>query len=117
MFDAYCVCCLFVSVFVDVRLLMSRFEISDCASVRSTALKSGAGEGIRTPDLLITNQLLYRPELRQPDKEQIIALPVPAEQALPAVRDRRLNAISTVSKPAPCVKQAALAVAEPLQTV
>ena len=25
----------------------------------------GAGEGIRTPDLLITNQLLYRPELRQ----------------------------------------------------
>jgi hypothetical protein len=26
----------------------------------------GAGEGIRTPDLLITNQLLYRPELRQP---------------------------------------------------
>jgi hypothetical protein len=28
----------------------------------------GAGEGIRTPDLLITNQLLYRPELRQPDK-------------------------------------------------
>ena len=28
----------------------------------------GAGEGIRTPDLLITNQLLYRTELRQPDK-------------------------------------------------
>ena len=28
----------------------------------------GAGEGIRTPDLLITNQLLYQPELRQPDK-------------------------------------------------
>src|SRR3954468_4739834 len=26
----------------------------------------GAGEGIRTPDLLITNQLLSRPELRQP---------------------------------------------------
>jgi hypothetical protein len=68
-FDAYCVCCLIVSVFVDVRLLMSRFEISDCASVRSTALKSGAGEGIRTPDLLITNQLLYRPELRQPKQK------------------------------------------------
>ena len=26
----------------------------------------GAGEGIRTPDLLITNQLLYQTELRQP---------------------------------------------------
>ena len=42
----------------------------------------GAGEGIRTPDLLITNQLLYRPELRQPDKEQIIALPVPVRQVV-----------------------------------
>jgi hypothetical protein len=31
--------------------------------------KSGAGEGIRTPDLLITNQLLYRPELRQPKQK------------------------------------------------
>ena len=29
----------------------------------------GAGEGIRTPDLLITNQLLYRPELRQPKQK------------------------------------------------
>ena len=29
---------------------------------------TGAGEGIRTPDRLITNQLLYRTELRQPDK-------------------------------------------------
>jgi hypothetical protein len=29
---------------------------------------NGAGEGIRTPDRLITNQLLYRTELRQPDK-------------------------------------------------
>src|SRR5258706_10615389 len=32
-------------------------------------LVSGAGEGIRTPDLLITNQLLYRPELRQPKQK------------------------------------------------
>src|SRR5262245_42638541 len=32
----------------------------------SRILRTGAGEGIRTPDLLITNQLLYRPELRQP---------------------------------------------------
>ena len=30
----------------------------------------GAGEGIRTPDLLITNQLLYQPELRQPDQKR-----------------------------------------------
>ncbi len=30
---------------------------------------TGAGEGIRTPDLLITNQLLYRPELRQPTQK------------------------------------------------
>ena len=86
-------------------------------SLKGGVTVHGAGGGIRTPDLLITNQLLYRPELRQPDKEQIIALPVPAEQALPAVRDRRVTAISTVSKPVPCVKQAALAVAAPLQTV
>ena len=43
-------------------------------------VQTGAGEGIRTPDRLITNQLLYRTELRQPDKEQIIALPVPVRQ-------------------------------------
>jgi hypothetical protein len=33
------------------------------------ATQVGAGEGIRTPDLLITNQLLYRPELRQPKQK------------------------------------------------
>src|SRR6185369_12482898 len=32
---------------------------------------SGAGEGIRTPDRLITNQLLYRTELRQPRQKDI----------------------------------------------
>ncbi len=31
----------------------------------------GAGEGIRTPDRLITNQLLYRTELRQPRQNDI----------------------------------------------
>ena len=40
----------------------------------------GAGEGIRTPDLLITNQLLYQTELRQPNKRGTIARPVPAVQ-------------------------------------
>ena len=34
---------------------------------------AGAGEGIRTPDPLITNQLLYRTELRQPNKFSILA--------------------------------------------
>jgi hypothetical protein len=36
--------------------------------LRASALRrtGGAGEGIRTPDRLITNQLLYRTELRQP---------------------------------------------------
>ena len=34
---------------------------------------TGAGEGIRTPDRLITNQLLYRAELRQPDKVASLA--------------------------------------------
>ena len=29
---------------------------------------AGAGEGIRTPDPLITNQLLYLTELRQPSE-------------------------------------------------
>jgi hypothetical protein len=32
---------------------------------------NGAGEGIRTPDRLITNQLLYRTELRQPRQKSI----------------------------------------------
>ena len=47
---------------------------------RRSAADDGAGEGIRTPDLLITNQLLYRPELRQPDKRGTIALSVPEAQ-------------------------------------
>ncbi len=40
----------------------------------------GAGEGIRTPDPLITNQLLYRTELRQPDQSKIVAQLVPQRQ-------------------------------------
>ena len=40
----------------------------------------GAGEGIRTPDPLITNQPLYRTELRQPDQTGILARLVPSSQ-------------------------------------
>ena len=40
----------------------------------------GAGEGIRTPDRLITNQLLYRAELRQPDKVASLARRPPASK-------------------------------------
>ena len=45
---------------------------------RSRAL--GAGEGIRTPDRLITNQLLYQTELRQPDKTAVLAHYVPSRK-------------------------------------
>ena len=41
---------------------------------------AGAGGGIRTPDRLITNQLLYRTELRQPDKKLSLAQRMPREQ-------------------------------------
>ena len=41
---------------------------------------AGAGGGIRTPDRLITNQLLYRAELRQPDKNGSVARPMPPMQ-------------------------------------
>ena len=42
---------------------------------------AGAGEGIRTPDPLITNQLLYRTELRQPDKFLRLAYTMPPRNA------------------------------------
>jgi hypothetical protein len=57
-----CSLCLLLSVNVAFR--GSEFDCVLCAGLRS-----GAGEGIRTPDLLITNQLLYRPELRQPKQK------------------------------------------------
>ena len=40
----------------------------------------GAGEGIRTPDPLITNQPLYRTELRQPDQSTMLARLMPQRQ-------------------------------------
>ena len=54
MYDAYFVVC-YCQCFLRIGL-----------SSIAARLKSGAGEGIRTPDLLITNQLLYQTELRQP---------------------------------------------------
>ncbi len=39
---------------------------------------AGAGEGIRTPDPLITNQLLYLAELRQLDETFMVAHTMPA---------------------------------------
>src|SRR5215475_7863196 len=45
-----------------------------------TQRNAGAGGGIRTPDRLITNQLLYRTELRQPDKNGSVARPMPPMQ-------------------------------------
>ena len=51
---------------------LSTLSLADLASG-----DAGAGGGIRTPDRLITNQLLYRTELRQPDKDTSLARPVP----------------------------------------
>ena len=52
------------------------------ATCRLPRAQAGAGGGIRTPDRLITNQLLYRTELRQPDKDGSLARPVPDCQPL-----------------------------------
>ena len=74
MFDAYFVVC-YCQCFLRIGFL--RIGLSSIA----TRLESGAGEGIRTPDLLITNQLLYRPELRQ-HKRQTLARLVPYVQVV-----------------------------------
>ena len=49
------------------------YRLDGADFTRTLRLYDGAGEGIRTPDPLITNQLLYRAELRQPDKLLILA--------------------------------------------
>jgi hypothetical protein len=38
----------------------AKTESAACRKIRLVLLFSGAGEGIRTPDPLITNQMLYR---------------------------------------------------------
>ena len=62
---------------------------------------SGAGEGIRTPDLLITNQLLYRPELRQ-HKSRTLARPMPPCKSLGvlAMDELRLPCMRSAATPA-----------------
>jgi hypothetical protein len=54
--------------------------------------QTGAGGGIRTPDRLITNQLLYQTELRQPDKACSLARSVPDLQPSPIWRPTGLVA-------------------------
>src|SRR3954463_8593929 len=67
------------------------FGKTNCFRVPATGSSvDGAGEGIRTPDLLITNQLLYRPELRQPRQKVNFStsratLQAPAQPANPPV--------------------------------
>ena len=51
----------------------------------------GAGEGIRTPDLLITNQLLYRPELRQPRQKVNFSTSRATPQVPVGLGDRRVG--------------------------
>ena len=53
----------------------------DDADLLDRRFAFGAGEGIRTPDPLITNQLLYRTELRQPDKFLRLAYTTPPRNA------------------------------------
>ena len=64
------------------RRLAVNVEVTFSGYLRLAESVDGAGEGIRTPDLLITNQLLYQTELRQPDKRWTIARPVPEWQYL-----------------------------------
>ena len=51
-----------------VSVLKSATFMASYPAGPSALGSAGAGGGIRTPDRLITNQLLYRTELRQPDK-------------------------------------------------
>ena len=63
--------------------------------LRASALRrtGGAGEGIRTPDRLITNQLLYRTELRQP-RQKIICSTCRATGATYQVESEKTKALS-----------------------
>ena len=69
----------------ELEQLVYRLDGNDLCARRFAV--SGAGEGIRTPDLLITNQLLYRTELRQPDKFIILAHAIPLSKRSASSRD------------------------------
>jgi hypothetical protein len=43
-----------------VTLPLSYSRLKPCSSVAASPIKDGAGEGTRTPDRLITNQMLYQ---------------------------------------------------------
>src|SRR5712671_4234250 len=77
------------------RFATSPIVCNECCVERPRRMAriDGAGEGTRTPDLLITNQLLYRPELRQPDKRGTLARSVP--EAQPWYRSTRCPLFST----------------------
>ena len=65
---------------------------NDCFGYPATGSSvDGAGEGIRTPDLLITNQLLYRPELRQPRQKVNFSTSRATPQVPVSLGDRRLG--------------------------
>src|ERR1700730_5264058 len=66
-----------LSVLECVRSALTLRALLNSAAPLTESRRDGAGEGIRTPDLLITNQLLYRTELPQPDKRGTLARPVP----------------------------------------
>ena len=57
-------------------IVMSGMDVPRLALVP----KPGAGEGIRTPDRLITNQLLYRAELRQRGQSRKSSMPAARQQ-------------------------------------
>src|SRR5689334_1885827 len=68
-------------------IVMSGMDVPRLALVP----KPGAGEGIRTPDRLITNQLLYRAELRQRGQSRKSSMPAARQQTpfRPPTRPRR----------------------------
>ena len=86
-----------LSVLECVRSALTLRALLNSAAPLTGSRRDGAGEGIRTPDLLITNQLLYRPELRQPDKRHTLARLMPVVQ--PVAGSRLWSRQSSSSNP------------------